>query len=127
MNKKNYKTIGEITRELDLIDKKTGKVQTHTIRFWEKQFKQIKPSIKAGKRRYYSEKDVEIIKNIKNLLKNDGLTINGVKKLLNKNLDNVDLNTNLSINSANLNKEDLKNKIKNIKSKINELKKFTNG
>ena len=127
MNKKNYKTIGEITRELDLIDKKTGKAQTHTIRFWEKQFKQIKPSIKAGKRRYYSEKDVEIIKNIKNLLKNDGLTINGVKKLLNKNLDNVDLDTKLSINSASLSKEDLKNKIKNIKSKIIELKKFTNG
>ncbi len=127
MSKKNYKTIGEITKELDLIDKKTGKLQTHTIRFWEKQFKQIKPSIKAGKRRYYSEKDVEIIKSIKNLLKNDGLTINGVKKLLNKNLDNVDLNTNISINSANLDKEDLKSKIKSIKNKINELKRFTNG
>ena len=127
MNKKNYKTIGEITKELDLIDKKTGKAQTHTIRFWEKQFKQIKPTIKAGKRRYYSQKDVEIIKNIKNLLKKDGLTINGVKKLLNKNVDNVDLHENISIHSANLNKEVIKNKIKNIKSKINELKKYTNG
>ena len=49
-----YKTIGEVTKELGLIDKKTGSLQTHTIRYWETQFKQIKPTIRAGKRRYYS-------------------------------------------------------------------------
>ena len=50
-----YKTIGEVTRELGLIDKKTGNLQTHTLRYWETQFKQIKPIIGAGNRRYYSK------------------------------------------------------------------------
>ena len=79
-----YKTIGEITKDLGLIDKKTGHLQTHTLRYWEKQFKQIKPSIRAGKRRYYSRKDFQIIKLIKSLLRDKGLTINGVKKILDK-------------------------------------------
>ena len=78
-----YRTIGEVTKELGLIDKKTGRLQTHTIRYWETQFKQIKPSIGAGKRRYYSIKVFKIIKHIKFLLKERGLTINGVKKILN--------------------------------------------
>ena len=67
INKSNkaYKTIGEVTKELNLIDKKTGNLQTHTLRYWETQFKQIKPMIKAGKRRYYSTKNFEIIKLIK--------------------------------------------------------------
>ena len=60
-----YKTIGEVTKELGLIDQKTGRLQTHTIRYWETQFKQIKPSIKAGKRRYYSAKVFKTIKYIK--------------------------------------------------------------
>ena len=57
----SYKTIGEVARKLNLIDKKTGQLQTHTIRYWETQFKQIKPLIKAGKRRYYSEKDMNFL------------------------------------------------------------------
>ena len=75
-----YKTIGEITKELGLIDKKTGHLQTHTLRYWEKQFKQIRPSIGAGNRRYYSKENFELIKSIMILLKEKGLTINGVKK-----------------------------------------------
>ena len=75
-----YKTIGQAAKELDLIDKKTGQLKTYTIRYWETQFKQIKPSIKAGGRRYYSKKDLKIISYIKFLLKEKGLTINGVKK-----------------------------------------------
>jgi len=78
----SYKTIGEITKELGLVDRKTGALQTHTLRYWETQFKQIKPSIKAGKRRYYSKKDVQIIKKIKFLLKDKGLTIKGAKKIM---------------------------------------------
>ena len=62
-----YKTIGQVAKLLNLIDKKTGQLQTHTIRYWETQFKQIKPAIKAGKRRYYSKKNFEIIKLIKDL------------------------------------------------------------
>ena len=83
-SKDAYKTIGEVTKELDLVDKKTGHLQTHTIRYWETQFKQIKPTIRAGKRRYYSLKDFKIIKYIKFLLKERGLTINGAKKILNQ-------------------------------------------
>ena len=64
-----YKTIGEITKELGLIDSKTGHLQTHTLRYWETQFKQIKPSVKAGRRRYYSKKDFMIISKIKFLLR----------------------------------------------------------
>ena len=78
-----YKTIGEITKALDLKDKKSGKLQTHTLRYWETQFKQIKPLIRAGNRRYYSDKNFKIIKKIKYLLKDKGLTINGAKKILN--------------------------------------------
>ena len=70
--KKIYKTIGEVAKELDLIDKKTGHLQTHTIRYWETQFKQIKPSIRAGKRRYYSSSDVKIINYVMYLLKKKG-------------------------------------------------------
>ena len=55
--KPTYKTIGQVAEKLGLIDTKTGQLQTHTIRYWETQFKQIKPTIRAGKRRYYSEKD----------------------------------------------------------------------
>ena len=54
-NHKEYKTIGEVAKELNLVDKSTGQLQTHTIRFWETQFKEIKPLIMAGRRRYYSE------------------------------------------------------------------------
>ena len=57
-----YKTIGEVAKGLGLIDKKTGNIQTHTLRYWETQFKQIRPSIKAGNRRYYSKKDFTLIK-----------------------------------------------------------------
>ena len=121
-----YKTIGEVTRELGLIDQKTGRLQTHTIRYWETQFKQIKPTIRAGKRRYYSRKVFKIIKYIKFLLKEEGLTINGAKKILNMTkTDSLDDLTNMSINRPNLNRtEVIKNKVKNISKIIKELKKF---
>ena len=91
-----YKTIGEAAKELNLIDKKTGRLKTHTIRYWETQFKQIKPSIRAGKRRYYSQKDFEFIKFVKYLLKEKGLTINGVRKILN-NPDNQSIDRNVAL------------------------------
>ena len=80
-NEDSYKTIGEVAKELNLIDKRNGNLQTHTLRYWESQFKQIKPSIKAGKRRYYSKNDIKLIKHVKFLLKEKGLTIDGVKKM----------------------------------------------
>ena len=121
-----YKTIGEITEELGLVDKETGHLQTHTIRYWETQFRQIKPTIRAGKRRYYSVKDFKIIKYIKFLLKERGLTINGVKKILNKpEIHSIDDNINKGINRSDLNTTRIiKSKIKNISKIIKELRKF---
>ena len=119
-----YKTIGQTAKELNLIDDKTGRVQTHTLRFWESQFKQIKPSIKAGGRRYYSEKNIKLIRFIKFLLRDKGLTINGVKKILNNpKLDAIDPNIDLGIYKTNLKtKENIQKKIKKIVKIINELK-----
>ena len=124
-----YKTIGEVAKELGLIDKKTGYLKTHTLRYWETQFKQIKPLIRAGKRRYYSKKNLQIIKLIKFLLKEKGLTINGVKKILNNpEIYSLDDNMNLGLYKPNLqNNKIIRDKIKKISKIASELKKFNNG
>ena len=116
-NKKIYKTISEVAKILNLIDEKTGKLSTHTIRFWEKEFKQIKPYIFAGKRRYYDDKSIAMLKKIKFLLKNKGMTIKGVKKQL-QSLDSV-LDDN---NNKTINKNIIKTKIKNISNIIKNIK-----
>ena len=77
-----YKTIGEVAKILQLKSKKKGLLPTHTIRFWETQFKQIKPKILNANRRYYDERTIDLLKKIKYLLKDKGMTINGVKKVL---------------------------------------------
>ena len=124
-----YKTIGDVAEELGLTDKKTGRLQTHTLRYWETQFKQIKPIIRAGKRRYYSKKNIQVIKLIKFLLKEKGLTLNGVKKILdNSKIHSLDDNMNLSLYKPDLKKTRIiKDKIKKISKIISELKKFNNG
>ena len=123
---KTYRTIGEITKKLGLINKKTGHLQTHTIRYWETQFKQIKPVIRAGGRRYYSEKVFKVIKFIQFLLKEKGLTINGARKILsNAETRSIDDDVNMGINKTNLNTTKIiKNKIENISRIIKELKKI---
>ena len=78
-----YKTIGEVAKILGLTDNKKGTLSTHTIRFWEKEFKQIKPKIFNGNRRYFDNETIDLLKKIKFLLKDQGMTINGVKKILN--------------------------------------------
>ena len=124
-----YKTIGEVTKELDLVDEKTGHLQTHTIRYWETQFKQINPSIRAGGRRYYSKKDIKIINYIKFLLKEKGLTVNGVKKILNEDENHsIDDAVNLGVYKQDLKSTKvIKEKIKNISKIIKELKNLKNG
>ena len=115
-----YKTISEVTRILNLVNRKTGSLNTHTLRFWEKQFKQVKPKILAGKRRYYDNKSIEILKKIKFLLKEKGMTIEGVKKyLINENSFNLDENDNRTITTKNI----LKSKIQKISKLAKELKK----
>ena len=79
----SYKTIGEVVKLLGLKSRKGQTVPTHTIRFWEKEFKQIKPMILNGNRRYYDKENIELLKKIHFLLKDQGMTINGVKKILN--------------------------------------------
>ena len=124
-----YKTIGEVAKELDLVNNKNGTLQTHTLRFWEKQFRQIRPSIKAGKRRYYSKKDFETIKLIKYLLKDQGLTIKGVQKILNTKKDlHLDDSLFFGVNSQNFkNSKLLKSKIIKIAKIIKEIKTIKNG
>jgi DNA-binding transcriptional MerR regulator len=78
-----YKTIGEVAKILNLKSNKKGEVPTHVIRFWETQFKQIKPKILNSNRRYYDENCINLLKKVKFLLKDQGMTINGVKKILN--------------------------------------------
>ena len=115
-----YKTIGEVAKILNLINKKNGNLNTHTLRFWEKQFKIIKPKILSGNRRYYDTRTIEILKKIKFLLKDKGLTIEGVKKyLINENSFNLDENDNRTITTKNI----LKSKIQKISKLAKELKK----
>ena len=121
-NDEAYKSIGEVAKDLDLVNQKTGKLNTHTIRFWEKEFKQIKPKIFAGKRRYYDKKSIETLKKIRFLLKEKGFTINGVKKfLLNENSFNLDETSNSSINTS---KNSLRLKLKKISNLVKEIKKL---
>ena len=117
-----YKSIGEVAKDLNLINRKTGKLNTHTIRYWEKEFKQIKPKIFTGKRRYYDPKSIEVIKKIRFLLKDKGFTINGVKKfLINERSFNLDETSNTTINTS---KNNLKTKLEKISNLVKEIKKL---
>ena len=116
-----YKTIGEVTKILNLNKKNNKLVSPHTIRFWEKEFKQIKPRIFKGNRRYYNLENIETLKKVQFLLKDQGMTINGVKKMLkNKEPLKLDEYTNTSIRTANLKNKLLK--ISNILKKLKEIK-----
>ena len=114
-----YKSIGDVAQILGLVNKKNGSLSTHTIRYWEKEFKQIKPKIFNGNRRYYDENSINILKKIKYLLKNKGMTIIGVKKVLNSDNSDIDEVYNTSIKQKNIIKSKLKN-IKNLLTKIKE-------
>ena len=117
--KNSYKTISEVAELLNLTNSKTGNLSTHTLRFWEKEFKQVKPKIFAGKRRYYDDKTIKILIKIKFLLKNKGMTIKGVKKQLDSSETILDEADNLNINTRNI----LKSKLNKISKIIKELKK----
>ena len=111
-----YKTIGEVAKILNLVNKKNGKLSTYTIRFWEKEFKQIKPKVFNGNRRYYDNETINMLKKIKFLLKDKGMTLNGVKKVLKSADSDIDVFYNTTIRQRN-----------NIKSKIFKIKKLINN
>ena len=114
-----YKTIGEVAKLLSLNSKEGQSISTHTIRFWEKEFKQLKPRILNGNRRYYDEKNIELLEKVYFLLKEQGMTINGVKKILNNNEPlKLDEMTNHSIKAP-----EFKNKLVKISNIIKSLKK----
>ncbi len=116
-----YKTIGEVAKILNLINEKKGTLNTHTIRFWEKEFKQIKPKKLSGNRRYYDIQTIELLKKIKYLLKNQGMTIEGVKKILSEKKSlKLDEFKNNPINPD----IDLKNKLKKISNLVKQIKKL---
>tara|TARA_B100001248_G_C27364542_1_gene448249 strand:+ start:1126 stop:1512 length:387 start_codon:yes stop_codon:yes gene_type:complete len=114
-------TISELSKKLDLLNPKNKKPLNHVLRYWENEFYQIKPKI-INKRRYYSNEQVELIKLIKFLLKNQGLTIEGAKKVLNSNANKLD-----DYNSDSLKvsyyKTIIKNKSNKILDKLNKIKK----
>ena len=113
-----YKTIGEVAKILKLRSNKKGILPTHTIRFWEKKFKQIKPKILNSNRRYYDENSINLLKKVKFLLKEQGMTINGVKKILNGGASlELDEMANNSIKADNL-----RNKLVKISKIVKNLK-----
>jgi len=121
------KTIGEVARELNLVQTETGKAKTHILRFWEKEFPQIKPKIRAKGRRYYTPENIILLKKIFFLLKDKGMTIKGVKKILQKKISDIqvddfarkDINYNINITK--------KEKLIKIKKLLSELKNLYNG
>ena len=124
MNKDDtaYKSIGEVAKLLNLVNPKDGKPNTHTIRFWEKEFKQLKPKKLSGNRRYYDQKALSILKNIKFLLKEKGLTISGARKILdNPNAIKLDEDKK---NSISVDSKNIKNKLINISNLIKDIKKI---
>ena len=114
--------MGRLVKITELFDQNTSKPQNHTLRFWEKEFRQIKPKI-INKQRYYSIEQVELIKFIKYLIKDKGMTINGVKKVLNLEINKLD-DYNLHSLKADYNKIFLKDKIFKVLKRIKKLKEY---
>jgi len=115
-------TITELSKILNLIDNKNKKPLNHVLRYWEKEFKEIKPR-KINNRRYYSSKQVEVIKKIKFLLKNKGMTISGVKNLLYKNTNKLDDYNEDSL-KVDYYKYLIKDKSKSLLKKIEKIKNY---
>ncbi len=69
-----FRTIREVADDLG--------VPQHVLRFWETKFSQIKPLKRGGGRRYYRPEDIELLRQIRSLLYEEGYTIRGVQKLL---------------------------------------------
>ena len=115
-------TISELSKILNLVNPVNKKPLNHILRYWEKQFKQIKPKI-INNRRYYSLEQTEVIKMIKFLLKNKGMTISGVKNVLNLNINKLDDYNSHGLKADYL-KISIKNKSKVLLNKLIKIKKY---
>ena len=69
-----FRTISEVADELD--------VAQHVLRFWESKFPQVRPLKRGGGRRYYRPEDIDLLREIRALLYDEGYTIKGAQKLL---------------------------------------------
>ena len=114
--------ISQVSKILNLVDPITKKPLNYILRYWENEFKEIKPK-KINNRRYYSPKQVQIIKMIKFLLKNKGMTISGVKNILKLAPNSLDVD-NIHSLKADYHKTILKTKSKNLLDKINKIKNY---
>ena len=81
---KRYFTIGEVSELCG--------VKPHVLRYWEQEFPQLKPVKRRGNRRYYQRQDVLIIRQIRNLLYDQGFTIGGARQQLTGEAAKVDIN-----------------------------------
>ncbi len=88
-------------------------LEAHVLRFWEKEFPQLRPKKNRSGNRIYQAKDIEIISAIKKLLYDDGYTIQGARNMIKKNSDNNELSA-----------EDMKKLIREIKGDLDDLLKL---
>ncbi len=114
--------ISDLSKKLDLINPNNKKPQNYVLRYWEKEFKQIKPKI-INKRRYYSKNTIETIKLVKYLIKDKGMSINGVKIVLNSKINKLDDYDHNSL-KAEYHKLEIKSKTKKVLERIKKLKKY---
>jgi DNA-binding transcriptional MerR regulator len=121
LDKKKLLNISQVTKMFNFQNTKKNKLPNHTLRFWETRFKQLKPTILNGGRRYYSEKDIKIIKMIIFLLKDQGLTINGAINIMNNKTKKLDATNTLSVKDIHY-KSNIRLKSKRILEKIKKLK-----
>ncbi len=101
---KRYFTIGEVSNICGL--------KTHVLRYWEQEFSELEPIKRKGNRRYYQQKDLILVLQIKDLLQNQGFTIDGAKiKISSKNIDEARQDNKLILQI----KKDLQNLLDNLK------------
>ena len=90
-----------MTKDIPFLDKKyysisevseLCSVKPHTLRFWESEFKSLRPVTRKGNRRYYQKEDIKMIQRIKELLYKEELTISGVKRKLSSGKEDHSLN-----------------------------------
>ena len=116
------KTIGEVAKELNLIELETGKAKTYILRFWEKEFPQLKPKLRAKGRRYYTAENIKLLKKIQYLLKDKGLTIKGAKKIIENNINDIEVDDFGRKDISTIDLSNKKEKLIRIKKIITEIK-----